>query len=487
VPVKLAKNYARNPTYQVAQLGPTFTQGLGVTQTFDMAQFRATVSNVLAIASAAGPPASADNDDCLTAAQYTVTTPVTTLQPTDIFAHEHLFEGSDIAPLQGQTLSLAFSVYCNAPGTYSAYLTSSGRDESYVFSFQITTANTWQRIKIVGIPPIPATGTWHFGEGQNGMYLGVVLAVGTQWQTATTGSWQAAFLAGTSGNTNLLAVLNNSITISAVKLEGAPSCTPLTVNSFAEDYESVIRYYFTNFTYQRTNQGIPLVLQAPAQGTWLASLLYPRRMCRAPTVTPFGYQSFASGNITNMKTGAGVDIPVATMQSFMKGLSDSALITQPTGLPTANGTITAISITGATTVINTSAITGVTPAAAQYVLPGASVSGTGIPAGATVKSYNSALQTLYISANATASGTVTLTVSSPVVGSMTTLAGVTIGLLMTGQGVPPNTTVVAILSANSILASNPITPGTVTLTFGGGIINVNDPLLCFIKADARLS
>jgi hypothetical protein len=487
VPVKLAKNFARNAIYQVAQMGPTFTQGVGVTPTFDMSQFRATVSNVLTIASAAGPPASPDNDDCITAAKYTVTNTVATLQPTDIFAHEHLFEGSDLAPLQGETLSLAFSVFCNAAGVYSAYLTSSGRDESYVFSFTIATANTWQRIKIQGIPAIPSTGTWHFGEGQTGMYFGVTLAVGTQWQTTSVGSWQAAFLAGTSANLNLLAVVANSMTISGVKLEASPSCTPLTVNSFAEDYESVIRYYFTNFTYQRTNQGVPLALEAPAPGTWFASLIYPRRMCRAPTVKPFGYQSFTIGNITNMRGGTATDIPVATINSFMKGISDSQAITPPTGLPTANGTITAISIAGATTALNSSAITGVTPASAQYVLPGASVSGTGIPAGATVKSYNSALQTLYISALATAAGTVTLSISSPLVGSMTTMAGVAIGLLITGTGVPPNTTVLAILSANSILATNPITPGTVTLTFGGGLINLNDPLFCFFQADARLS
>jgi hypothetical protein len=417
-----------------------------------------------------------------------VATVTASLAATDLFAHEHLIEGSDLAPLQGETLCLAFSIKAGQTGVYSAYLTSSGRDQSYVVTFQVTAANVWQRVKIQGIPALPTAGTWHFTEGVTGLYIGVVMATGTQWQTANTASWQGAFVAGTSSNSNMLVTNGNNIAITGIKLEAATSCTPLTVNSFADDYENVIRYYFTNFQYQALNTGIPMAIRAPAAGTWQASLLFPKRMCKIPTVTPYGFTSFAKGQITNIAKGGAVDIPVTAILGKQKGIFDTESVGPGTGGVNANGTIAAITFTG-NTVINTSAISSVTPANMTNVLVGAAVSGTGIPAGATVVSYNSASNTLYISAPATATNSgVTLTFTSPVIGSMSTLAGISIGQVITGTGVPPNTTVQAILSTNSVLASNPLPIGTLALTFGAAaLINLNDPLLCFFCADARLS
>jgi len=451
-----------------------------------MAQFRATVTGIITVSNDTGPAARADTDNIPTAAKCTVATAYPSLASADIFAHEHLIEGADLVALEGESLSLGFSVYTNTPGVYSAYLTSSGRDQSYVFSFQVPTANVWQRIKVQGIPPLPTSGTWHFSEGQTGLYIGVALAVGTQWQTTNTAQWQSAFLAGTSSNLNMLNLSGNYMKVTGIKLEAAPSCTPLTLNSFAEDYDSVIRYYFTNFSYQSLTGGVPIRLAAPAGGKWMANFIFPRRMAKAPTVTPFGYQSFASGNITNIAKGGATDIAVATITAVQKGIFDIETVTPPGGSPTASGTVTAITFTGTLT-SGQSQITGVTPAEMTDVLTGASVSGTGIPAGATVVGYNSASQVLYISAPATASGNNTLTFSSPVIGSMSTLSGISVGQLMTGTGVPAGTTVQAILSSNSIRVTNPITPGTATFTFGGGIINLNDPLLCYFQADARLT
>src|SRR5215469_678873 len=479
VPVKLAKNFCRNPVYQVAQNGSSFSATpVPVTPTFDCAQFKASIANVISVSSVAGPAATADNDNCPTAAQYTVATVVASLASTDIFSHEHFIEGSDLVGLEGEALSLGFSFYTNQAGVYSAYLTSSGHDQSYVFSFQVTTINTWIRIKVQGIPPLPTSGTWHYGEGQTGLYLGITLGCGTQWQTANTASWQSAFLAGTSSNTNLLATVGNLIAVSAIKLEASATCTPITVSSFGDDYESVLRYFFTNFTYQTLNAGVPIQLRAPSAGTWQASLLFPRRMCKAPTVTPYGSTSFAKGYITNVSKGGAVDIAVATILAKQKGIFDTEAATPPSGSPTASGTVTAITFTANTTNLQ-STITNVTPAEAEYLLPGATVSGTGIQAGSTVLSYNSALQTLYISLPATATGTnVSLTFSSPIIASMSTLVGIAIGQPISGTGAPSGTTVQAILSSNSILASNPITPGTATFTFGGGVINLHDQLLC---------
>src|SRR5258706_2054147 len=203
--VKTAKNFTKNCVYQIQQAGAQFTPAVGITQTFDLALCRITQPGIIAIAVDVGPVAGPDNDPIPAAIAYTVgpsllPSPVAS----DLFTHEHCFEGSDIITLQGQALALSFSVWGNAVGVYSCYPTSAGRDATYVVQFQITTANQWTRIKIPRIPPFPTgIGTWYFAQVQTGLYFGVPLVVGTQWQTSTPNSLVHKFVAGTSQTINL--------------------------------------------------------------------------------------------------------------------------------------------------------------------------------------------------------------------------------------------------------------------------------------------
>jgi hypothetical protein len=322
--VKAARNYAKNALYQIQQLGNAFNSlPAGVNRTFDMVLSRVTQPNVLSVSLDTGPTASVDTDFIGSAIKYTVgTTLVPTLAATDLFAHEHLIEGSDIAGIQGEILSLAFSVWVNQPGNYSAYLTSNGRDYSYVFPFTIVTPNTYTRIKITNIPALPtSTGTWNFGEGQTGLYLGVVMGVGGQYQTTTPNQWVSGFFAGTSANSNMLAVANNQIKITAIKLEASPSPTYFTANSFEADLHDCIRYYFTTFTYQSVTGGFPITATAHLANAVAFGFGFPRRMCKAPTVVPYGSSSFTAGKITNISTG--VDYTAATLAAVAKGINSS--------------------------------------------------------------------------------------------------------------------------------------------------------------------
>jgi hypothetical protein len=331
VPVKPAKNFARNAIYQVQQAGSSFTLGSGVTKTYDCALARTTAASILSISPDVGPPAGVDNDFIPSSIKYTVgPSLMTTLAATDIFAHEHIFEGSDLAPLQGETLTLSFSVNGTVPGTYSAYLTSAGRDKSYVVNFSIAAANTWYRVKIPAIPALPtSTGTWHFGEGQTGLYFGVPMGVGSQWQTANTASWQSAFLAGTAQNINMLTVVNNQLKITGLKLEAATAATPLTVNAFSADYEDVLRYYWTGFSYQSLTAGVPELFVASASNTAYGSVMFPRRMCAVPTVVPYSWANKTAGYVTNLSSST--DLAVATVPATQKGAAGAITLTSNKG------------------------------------------------------------------------------------------------------------------------------------------------------------
>jgi hypothetical protein len=264
------------------------------------------------------------------------------LASTDRFVHEHLFEGSDVVMLQGEILTLAFSVFTNVPGTYSVYLCTGPRDASFVANFTVQTANVWQRVRITGIPAMPTatTGTWNFGEGQTCLRAGVVMAIGSQFQTtsANTNKWIAGAFYGTASNSNLCTVVNNQLKISAVKLEASPSATYCTVNSFEQDFYDALRYYWTNFNYQVTNAGTALQAVANVANNALFTSLFPRRMAKIPTVVPYGFTSYASGKVTNFSTAT--DYAVATIGATQNGITG-----QPTGLTAAKGDVFAAFVT----------------------------------------------------------------------------------------------------------------------------------------------
>jgi hypothetical protein len=290
-----------------------------------MALTRSTSASVLAASAITGPAASPDTDYCPAAIAYTVgPTLVPTLGATDLYCHEHLIEGCDIIMLQGEILALGFDVWCNTPGTYSVYLASTGRDVSYVANFQIYTASTWVRVKINNIPALPTgMGTWNFSEGQTGLYIGVVMATGSQWQATPSqlNSWQHAFFAGSAQNSNLCTVVNNKMYISGIKLEASPTCTYLSVPSFEADLHDLIRYYFTTFNYQILTAGVPITFVASGTNVAYGALTFPRKMCKAPNVVPYGWTSHAAGNVTDMNTGT--DVAQATLPAFPKGVGGS--------------------------------------------------------------------------------------------------------------------------------------------------------------------
>lgn len=390
-PYKLSRNYVRNASYQVQQVGPTFTLGAGITQTYDMTLARSTLANVLAIAADVGPAAGADNDLIPSAIKYTVgPTLVPTLAATDLYTHEHLIEGSDLIMVQGQQMSLSFSFFATVAGTYSVYLTNNGRDMSYVANFVITTAqlNAWGRLKIINIPAFPTTGTWNFGDGVTGLYIGIPMGVGSQWQTPTPSTWQAGLRCGTASNINMLTVLNNQLKITGLKLEASPGATYLQVPAFSADYEEVIRYYFTSFNYQSLTAGTAFSFITPAIGQYFVQGLFPRRMCKTPVVTPYSYNTHAAGNLADLSLN--IDIPDATIAAVPKGLNE---LKSGVGL-VLNGTFA----NNATSITGLSSMTGL-------VVGMLIIGNANIPAGTTVTVINVAASSITISQNTTGAAT----------------------------------------------------------------------------------
>jgi hypothetical protein len=64
---------------------------------------------------------------------------------------------------------------------------------------------------------------------------------------------------------------------------------------------------------------MPVFGTCPSNGNFVLSLTFPRRMCQAPVVTPYGYSTHAAGNITDLNSGG--DIATATLGAVPKGVA----------------------------------------------------------------------------------------------------------------------------------------------------------------------
>ena len=223
-----------------------------------------------------------------------------------------------------------------------------------------------------------------------------------------------------------------------------------------------------------------VIVGAPISGTNIPSNATVTAV--DPTNLTITLSANASATSTAKATGVlASGSNVVTALSSTTGLVAGQLITA-TGIPAntyiggvSGSSLTLVDINGQKVFATaTSAITGsytfsaivvagsnvVTPTGAfGGVVAGQPISGTGIPAGATIASLNSANVT--ISANATQSTTTSFTgityIGSPIIANVSSLTGLVVGQPVTGPGVPANTTI----SALSATSANPL---TVTLT-----------------------
>ena len=121
-----------------------------------------------------------------------------------------------------QPITIGFWIQSYISGLFSGSITNAAFNRSYVFSFTINVANTWE-YKTITIPG-DTTGTWLKDNGV-GMVITIALLIGSTYQT-TPGAWVAGGFLGATGTSNTLAIINGSTLISGfVMLPGieAPS------------------------------------------------------------------------------------------------------------------------------------------------------------------------------------------------------------------------------------------------------------------------
>ena len=251
--------------------------------TVDRWQGGATVSSKFSVQQNAGsvtPPAGFTNYlGCTSLA-------ATSLGASDYYVVQQKIEGLNIADLgwgtaNARTVTLSFWVRSSLTGTFGGTIQNSSGGRSYVFTYTISAANTWEQksITITG----DTSGTWLTTNGI-GMYLLFSLGVGSTF-SGTAGSWSGSNLLSATGATSVVGTNGATFYITGVQLEIGTSATPFERRLYGQELANCQRYY-AKITSGNPSDAAIIALGVTITTTNTVGLLPFRQQMRAvPTLT----------------------------------------------------------------------------------------------------------------------------------------------------------------------------------------------------------
>jgi hypothetical protein len=185
----------------------------------------------------------------------------------DVFRLAQFIEGYNVADLgfgtaNALTVTVSFWVRSSLTGTFAVTLNNENADRSYVATYTVSSANTWEQksVTIAG----DTTGTW---AKTNGVGIGVAFDMGSGTSSNTTaGAWQAGNFSRTSACTSVVGTNGATFYITGVQLEVGTTATNFDYRSYGTELGLCQRYYWKTF---------PQTV-APAQnsGSYAGSICY---------------------------------------------------------------------------------------------------------------------------------------------------------------------------------------------------------------------
>jgi len=214
----------------------------------------------------------------------------------DLFTVGQQIEGFNAADLGwgaagASTVTLSFWARSSVTGTHAGNLQNYAQTQSYVFTYTISAANTWEykTITIAG----PTAGVWAT-DNTSFTYVRFNLGVGTTYQTATTNAWVSGNFWSTSGAVTPITTNGATFYITGVQLEKGTQATSFDYRPYGTEEQLCQRYY------RITGQGSIAVVRAATQVVHGSSY---QNMRAAPTATllttsPVFYNFATAANIT---------------------------------------------------------------------------------------------------------------------------------------------------------------------------------------------
>jgi hypothetical protein len=162
----------------------------------------------------------------------------------DVNIIQQRIEGYNVADLNfgsstAATVTISFWVRSSVAGTYGFGLTNSAQNRSYVSTYSIASANTWQQVSITIAGD--QAGTWLANSGV-GLMATWDLGSGSSTNT-TAGAWAAGQYFRTSGCVTWINNSSATFYITGVQLEVGTKATPYEMQIYSDQLAQCQRYY----------------------------------------------------------------------------------------------------------------------------------------------------------------------------------------------------------------------------------------------------
>ena len=212
----------------------------------------------------------------------------------DTFAVVQLIEGYNTADLawgtaNAKTVTLSFWVRSSLTGTFGGSFYNGTANRSYLFSFSVNAANTWEQktITVAG----DTTGTWATNSSAG---IGIRFGLGSgSTYSGTAGAWVAGNLVQPTGTVSVVGTNGATFYITGVQLEVGTTATNFDVRSYGTELALCQRYYWRTY-----GSGTQLPICRGYTGGGSADLgfpiFFPVLMRAVPTLTKVG--TFATSN-----------------------------------------------------------------------------------------------------------------------------------------------------------------------------------------------
>lgn len=226
----------------------------------------------------------------------TVTSADSSLASGDFYGITQRIEGQNIYHLEygssgAKTLTLSFYVKSSVTGTFGGAIRNNAVDRSFVFSYTVNSADTWEQktVTIAG----DTSGTW---LTTNGIGLRVSWSLGDgSSRLKSAGSFGDGNFAGVTGQTHLISTGSATLQLTGVQLEVGSVATEFEVQKYCDTYLDCQRYYYKSgdnanewFPGSTTNASAGPYYAVAGDGIQdraYAALQWPVQMRAAPSIT----------------------------------------------------------------------------------------------------------------------------------------------------------------------------------------------------------
>jgi hypothetical protein len=293
---------------------------IGSTQSYysDMAAVAAAGSNVKNFSlqrSTDVPTASQSGYVPTYSALFTMITGISTLAATDyVYPHLYKMEGFEYQKVHNRVVTFGFWVKASVAGTYSFAMSNGVFTRSYVTTFPINSANTWE-FKSITVTLDSVNSSFTF-DSSSGLTYSIGTIAGSSYQTSTLNTWQSGYFIAATTGTNWIATNGATLRHTMVSMvEGSlgfgATGFQRAGKSFQQELSMCQRYFEKSYSFSvvagtSTDNGRFAVVQTSGNRPYLT---IPFKVEKRVIPTIIIYNT-ATGAINTLRTETGLDVGV---------------------------------------------------------------------------------------------------------------------------------------------------------------------------------